>query len=431
MMPTDRFERQLPVTLTELAEPRTPDYLDDLLWQTARTSQRPAWSFLERWLPMLDIARQPVAAPPVPWRSIGLAFALMALLIAMVAALVVGGRSNPPAPFGPARNGLVAYASEGDIFTVDPVTGAATAIVAGPTTDLNPRWSLDGTRLAFERKTRGDVGPGLLYVVQSDGSNPILVTPEALPGIESFLFSPDGDELLISASPGGVQGILIAAVDGTGVRQLATPQLAANAAWRPPDGSEILFTDRGNYTNGFGSLYAMNVATGEIRTVQEREAGRYRAHHMWSPDGSQIAYVEWVDSGSLTAQTHLMAADGSGARVLPLPDGAVWQAALSWSNDGTRLLAIRGYTGGYERSVAAVVPADGSGPGIEFDTTGAIGVDCCTAWTWAPDDTSILGTPTDASGQPLTQVLLDPARGTSTEVPWNATSQPAWQRLAD
>jgi hypothetical protein len=144
MMPTDRFERQLPVTLTELAEPRTPDYLDDLLWQTARTSQRPAWSFLERWLPMLDIARQPVAAPPVPWRSIGLAFALMALLIAMVAALVVGGRSNPPAPFGPARNGLVAYASEGDIFTVDPVTGAATAIVAGPTTDLNPRWSLDG-----------------------------------------------------------------------------------------------------------------------------------------------------------------------------------------------------------------------------------------------------------------------------------------------
>ncbi|MEX1168850.1 MAG: hypothetical protein WEE50_01780, partial [Chloroflexota bacterium] len=63
-MPTDRFERQLPVLLTELAEPRTPDYLDDLLWQTANTSQRPAWSLLERWLPMLDIARQPVAAPP-------------------------------------------------------------------------------------------------------------------------------------------------------------------------------------------------------------------------------------------------------------------------------------------------------------------------------------------------------------------------------
>ena len=56
MMPTDRFERQLPALLEDLAEPRTPDYLDDLLWQTAHTSQRPAWTFLERWLPMADIA---------------------------------------------------------------------------------------------------------------------------------------------------------------------------------------------------------------------------------------------------------------------------------------------------------------------------------------------------------------------------------------
>ena len=152
---------------------------------------------------------------------------------------------------------------------------------------------------------------------------------------------------------------------------------------------------------------------------------------MWSPDGSQIAYVEWIDSGGLTAQTHIIAADGTNDRVLPIPDDAVWQAAFSWSNDGTRLLAIRGYTAGFEGSVAAVVPVDGSGHGIEFDTTGAIGVDCCTAWTWAPDDSLILGTPTDSVGQALTQVLLDPATGASKEVPWNAESSPAWQRLAD
>ena len=431
MMPTERFERQLPVTLNELADPRTPDYLDDLLWQTARTSQRPAWSFLERWLPMLDVVRQPVAAPKIPWRSIGLAFALLALLIAMVAALLVGGRANPPAPFGPASNGLVAYASEGDIFTADPVTGASTAIVSGPTTDINPRWSLDGTRLAFERKTEGDIGPGLLYVAQDDGSNPILVTPEALPGIESYQFSPDGDELLISASPDRTPGILIAATDGSGIRKLDLPRPATNAAWRPPDGNEILFTDNGNYTSGFGSLYAMNVETREIRVVLYREDGLNRAHHMWSPDGTQIAYVEWIDSSSLTAQTHIIGADGSGERDLPLPEDAVWQAALSWSNDGTRLLVIRGYTGDFEGSVAAVVPVDGSGFGVEFDTTGAIATGCCTAWAWAPDDTAILGTPTDAAGQPVGQVLLDPVAGTSTAVPWNSTSLPTWQRLAD
>ena len=61
MMPTNRFERQLPVLLDELAQARTPDYFDDLLRLTARTRQRPAWTLLERWLPMVDIARQPLS----------------------------------------------------------------------------------------------------------------------------------------------------------------------------------------------------------------------------------------------------------------------------------------------------------------------------------------------------------------------------------
>ena len=94
-----------------------PTYRDHVLQQTARTRQRPAWSILGRWLPMVDIARQPVLAPRLPWRAIGLGLVLLALLVALVAALVVGGRPSLPAPFGLARNGLVAYASGGDIYT--------------------------------------------------------------------------------------------------------------------------------------------------------------------------------------------------------------------------------------------------------------------------------------------------------------------------
>lgn len=144
MMPTERFERQLPELLTELAAPRTPDYFDDLLGQTARTRQRPAWTFLERWLPMVDIARQPILTPRLPLRTIGLGLLLIGLLLAAVVAIVVGTRPNLPTPFGPAHNGLVAYAKDGDIYTADPVTGVPKAIVIGPETDLRPLWSLDG-----------------------------------------------------------------------------------------------------------------------------------------------------------------------------------------------------------------------------------------------------------------------------------------------
>ena len=132
MMPNDRFDRRLPAILDEISQPRTPDYFDDLLGLTARTRQRPAWTLLERWLPMLDIARQPAFARQVPWRPIAVLALILLLLVASLA-LVIGSRTIP-APFGPARNGLVAYASAGDIYTADPGRATRRRSSPAPTT---------------------------------------------------------------------------------------------------------------------------------------------------------------------------------------------------------------------------------------------------------------------------------------------------------
>jgi dipeptidyl aminopeptidase/acylaminoacyl peptidase len=428
-----RFEQDLPSLLDDLYVGPMPPYRDHVLHQTARTRQRPAWSIPGRWLPMVDIARQPVLVPRLPWRTIGLGLALLALLLGLIAALVVGGPPRLPAPFGLARNGLVAYASAGDIYTVDPVRGDSTAIVKGPG-DTDPRWSRDGTRLAF---TRQDVvsGTSLLYVVAADGSGLIQVTPQPLPAaeIETYTFSPDGKEILISASPDPFTHVLIAATDGSGIRQVDLPGRATDVAWRPPDGSEILFQDSGTDSNGSDSgIYAVNVQDGKVRTILAGAdaAGRYRGHAAWSPDGSLISYGEWPGLTGIDVQTHVIAADGTGDRILSIPAGAVWQAPESWSNDGTHLLVIRGYTGDMTQSRPVAVPVAGSGFGIEIPYPGGIGTPDVSAWEWAPDDTSILGTPADASGNLLDQVLLDPVNGTSRTLPWASVSQPSWQRLA-
>lgn len=87
MTPIDPFERQLPVALTRLADPRTPDYLTDILGRTARTRQRSAWRSLERWL-------------PVPSLTSPRALALLA--VAALAAVILGsallGGGGGPAP---------------------------------------------------------------------------------------------------------------------------------------------------------------------------------------------------------------------------------------------------------------------------------------------------------------------------------------------
>ena len=61
----DRFDRVFEDVLTDLAQPAYPDYIDDVLAKATTGSQRPAWTFPERWLPMRTIARrqQPRGCP--------------------------------------------------------------------------------------------------------------------------------------------------------------------------------------------------------------------------------------------------------------------------------------------------------------------------------------------------------------------------------
>jgi hypothetical protein len=386
---------------------------------------------------MVDIARQPVIAPRLPWRGISLAIALLALLAA--AAVLVGSQQRLPPPFGIAGNGLIAYASDGDIYAAEPVSGRATAIVSGPETDLAPYFSRDGTHIVFERKVSGDVGPGLLFVARSDGSAITLVTPEPVLLTQSLLgepwpayaFSPDGGSVLIATATKGVKTVSIAQTDGSGVRELTVEMSVYEPSFRPPNGAEILFVGADRQGVLGSGLYAVDPKSGAVRTIIEPSGTYDLAGATWSPDGSQIAYWRWGGPGEgLTARTRVISADGTGDRELPAPQGAVWNAGSAWSNDGSRLMIRRGYTPYLEDVRAVVIPASGDSVGVEMRVPSLVNGACCAAWEWAPDDSTILGTLIDADGRPVQQVLLDPVKGEVHPTPWTSTSDPTWQRIA-
>src|SRR5258705_6839722 len=95
---------RLTAALDEVSNPGRPDYLPDIVAQAGRTRQRPAWTFLERWLPM-DIAVRRQGVP----RAV-LIFAVLALLVTLLVtvALLGVGRSGPVLT---TTNGLLAFAS--------------------------------------------------------------------------------------------------------------------------------------------------------------------------------------------------------------------------------------------------------------------------------------------------------------------------------
>ena len=80
-MTTDRarrLERSLPGLFDELADARTPDYLEAAIELASSSPQRPSWTFPTRWLPM-DLVMTRVPTTRLPMRTLAI-LALVALL---------------------------------------------------------------------------------------------------------------------------------------------------------------------------------------------------------------------------------------------------------------------------------------------------------------------------------------------------------------
>jgi len=117
---------------------------------------------------------------------------------------------------------------------------------------LGPSWSPDGSKIAF------DHSPGVLSVINADGSDPMRLTP-VIGAIEPFSWSPDGRYIVFRSDT------------------------------------------RSDY------LHIVDVENGEIRKLPVAGYGP-----AWSPDGRQIAFSRSSDKYRNDEQIWMMNADGTG-----------------------------------------------------------------------------------------------------------------------
>ncbi|MCJ7710264.1 MAG: kelch motif-containing protein, partial [Chloroflexi bacterium] len=85
----DPFEQRITAAIDEIAAPRRPDYLEDILRQTARTSQRPRWRLL------VTHSAGPISSQR--GHRVRLALLLGLLIVGMIAAALLAGSRPPPA----------------------------------------------------------------------------------------------------------------------------------------------------------------------------------------------------------------------------------------------------------------------------------------------------------------------------------------------
>jgi dipeptidyl aminopeptidase/acylaminoacyl peptidase len=430
-----RFERQLPAVLEDLYLGPSPDYRDEVLAAATRTRQRPAWTFPGRWLPM-DITTRTIPVVRLPLRQ----FAVIAILVALIAAALavyVGSRQTRlPPPFGNAGNGLVAYSSAGDIYTLDPRTGVATAIVTGPEVDSQPEYSPDGTKLSFARKSATSCCQYDIVVAAADGSGAHIVNAGRPVTDDDFSqWSPDSAAIWIGKGYG-----TLLRLDPTGA---AAPVVVAEGLRfvggeaRPPDGAQILYDPD---STPEVDLWIMNADGTGARPILPATALTGSQHDLsavhWSPDGKMVAFSCGSQTNKDVSHLCVMNADGTGVRPLTDESDAWFETDLAWSPDSTRLAFNRWYTDPATGSTTVRpigVAAITGGTVIE---TGPAPASEGALFSWSPDGKTLLSLPagllhSPTGAAPVRPLSIDVATGSAREVDWQVGGEATWQRVAE
>ncbi len=386
MTTNDVFGRNLSTWLHEDAEHHVPDHLADVLQRTAATRQRPAWSSLERWLPV-DTTLRPRLVPPLQIGRLLLAAALLIVVIALAILAVGSSQTRLPEPFGLARNGVIVSSRDGDLYLIDRTTSESRPISRGDGFDFSPIFSRDGTRMVFLRSD-GPLpltGPAILtlFVANADGSDARPLTPPT-ESLDWFDWSPDGRQIAYMAA----QSLWVVDVDGGEPRKILGTGPAHFPTWLPPEGNDIVYR--------LESRSPRILAVAADRAEQPRPISKTTANNEFdyqsiavSPDGAHVTFTRWSEAG-LPRVFALDVATGE-ETALPMSAGVGQRGTATYSPDGALVAYARIFdAGGFQ-----IVVADADGSGNERPIGARKpgppgGTEVPAAWAFTPDGTALM-----------------------------------------
>jgi dipeptidyl aminopeptidase/acylaminoacyl peptidase len=259
------------------------------------------------------------------------------------------------------------------------------AFTGGPRTDHSPRWSPDGEWLAFLSDRSNEDGKDELYLLSRRGGEARRLF-EAKSGVGGgtraapFAWSPDGNQIAFLMSD---------------------PETEEEKKAKEAKNDPILF----ERDHKFDRVWVADAATGETRCVTTENVQVWEFG--WSPDGKQFALIvsdEPYEWSWYHARLAVVSADGGGVKVVH--DPAPRQVALPiWSPDGSQIAFLgsvwsdRGVVSG---DLMLIDANGGRPPTLSADYAASV------SWfAWMPNGKSLIALAVEHDGAAVEQWLLD------------------------
>ncbi|MGO1719291.1 MAG: amidohydrolase family protein, partial [Luteimonas sp.] len=234
----------------------------------------------------------------------------------------------------------IVFSLVGDLYRMPIGGGEATRITTGRAWDIQPRWSPDGSRIAF---TSDRSGGNNIWTIAANGGDARQVTDESFRLLNNPAWTPDGEYIVArkhftsTRSLGAGELWLYHAGGTSGGIQLVEKPNEQQDIGEPsvsPDGRYVYYSHDVSPGGAFdynrdphGVIYAIkrfDRQTGDIEDVVRSPGGAVRPQV--SPDGRSLAFVKRVRDASVLH--HLDLASG---QVRPVWDGLSHDQQEAWA----------------------------------------------------------------------------------------------------